>query len=290
MKGKEKILLGAHMSIAGGVWKAVERAASINCTALQIFVKNSTQWKSNPLNEEDCKLFKSKLIEHQIDAVVVHSSYLINLCAANKNFLQQSRKALIDEIIRCDMLGITYLIFHPGSHMGRGEKEGIELVAESLNIVHEQTPQSKVITVLETTAGQGSAIGYRFEQLRQIIDLVEKKKRVAVCFDTSHVFAAGYDIRTEAGYEETFEQFASIISLKKLVAFHLNDSRKECGSRIDRHEHIGKGTLTLTPFRLLMKDPRFIDIPKILETPKGKDLLNDKKNMSVLLKLVEQNG
>jgi len=282
------ILLGAHMSIAGGVHRAVERAASIGCTTMQMFVKNNNQWRGKTLEAEDIATYKKLLRESSIGPVVVHDTYLINLCATNNDILQKSREALKDELDRCETLDVDYLNFHPGSHMGAGEEDGMKRIAESLNMIHEQTVGYRVKSVIETTAGQGTAIGYRFEHLRQIIDLVEQQERMAVCVDTCHIFAAGYDIVTEAGYEQTFNEFDSIIGLDRLVAFHVNDAKRERGSRIDRHEHIGKGTIGKAGFRLLMNDARFTAIPKILETPKEEDMKEDVINMRVLRSLVKK--
>ncbi len=283
-----KILLGAHMSIAGGVDKAVERAAKIGCTTFQLFTKNSNQWKANPLNEQTIQNYKRLLKLTKIKPVVAHDSYLINLCARDKSILKKSREAFIDELKRCEILEIEYLNFHPGSHMGLGEEDGIKLIAESINIAHEKTKGFKVKSMIETTAGQGTSIGYRFEQLRKIIDLVEDKRRLAVCVDTCHIFAAGYDIRTEQSYLSTFEEFDKIIGLKYLKAFHLNDSKKSLGERVDRHEHIGKGKIGLNGFRFIMNDERFVNIPKILETPKGEDMREDVINLRKLRRLISK--
>lgn len=281
-----KILLGTHVSIAGGVDKAVERAAKIGCTTFQIFTKNSNQWKATPLSDKVVQNYKRLLKLTKIKPVIAHDSYLINLCAKDKSILKKSREAFIDELMRCEILGINYLNFHPGSHMGMGEEDGIKLVAESINLAHEKTKGFKVKSMIETTAGQGTSIGYRFEQIRKIIDLVEDKKRLAVCVDTCHIFAAGYDIRTEKSYLRTIEEFDSIIGLKFLKAFHLNDSKKGLGERVDRHEHIGKGKIGLNGFRFIMNDERFFNIPKVLETPKGEDMKEDIINMRVLRSLI----
>lgn len=283
-----QIVLGAHMSNAGGVHKAVERGISIGCTTMQLFVKNNVQWSAKPLAENDVASYKKLLSESNIGPVVVHDTYLINLCAKDQTILKKSRAALKDEFDRAELLGVEYLNFHPGAHMGQGVREGIKLIAESLNLIHEQTRGYRVKSVLEATAGQGSALGYRFEQLQQIIELVEEKERMAVCIDTCHIFAAGYDISTEKGYERTFEEFDAIIGLDRLVAFHVNDSKRECGSRVDRHTHIGQGRIGLEGFRLLMNDPRFVKIPKILETPKGPDMKEDVENMRVLRSFIEK--
>ncbi len=283
-----KILLGAHTSIAGGVDKAVERAFRIGCTTFQLFTKNSNQWNSKPLTEQVIQNYKRLIKETKLKPVIAHDSYLINLCAKDRTILKKSRRAFVEELNRCEILGIDYLNFHPGSHMGKGEDYGIKLVAESINIAHELTKGFKVKSMIETTAGQGTSIGYRFEQIRKIIDLVENKNRLAVCVDTCHIFAAGYEIRNEKDYLKTFEEFDSVIGLKYLKAFHLNDSKKDIGERVDRHEHIGKGRIGLNGFRFIMNDERFIKIPKILETPKGEDMKEDVLNMKRLLSLVRK--
>jgi deoxyribonuclease-4 len=274
------------MSIAGGVHTAVERAVKIGCTTMQMFVKNNTQWRGKPMTQEDVSTYKKLLSESSIRPVLVHDTYLINLCATDKIILKRSRDALKDEFHRAEQLGVAYLNFHPGAHMGAGEDDGIKVVAESLNIIHSQIKGYRVKSVLEATAGQGTALGYRFEQLRAIIDFVEEKERMAVCIDTCHVFAAGYDISSEGGYRRTFEEFDAVVGLERLVAFHVNDSKRELGSRVDRHEHIGKGRIGKTGFRLLMNDDRFRGIPKILETPKGPDMRQDVRNLRVLRNLV----
>jgi deoxyribonuclease-4 len=283
-----ELLLGAHMSIAGGMHTAVERAQSIGCTAMQVFVKNSNQWSGKAITVQDAGSFKAALADSSVKAVLAHDSYLINLCAMNEEILKKSRTAMQDEIKRCALLGISMLNFHPGSHTGRGEEDGIKLIAESINIVHEQTRRSGVRSVLETTAGQGTALGRSFEELRAIIDLVEDRGRMAVCIDTCHIFAAGYDISNEKGYEETMRSFDAVIGLDRLVAFHINDSKKGLGSHVDRHEHIGKGAIGLEGFRLLMNDPRLRHIPKILETPKGVEMKEDVENMKALKGLVKK--
>ena len=275
------------MSIAGGVHTALERGASVGCTTLQLFVKNNTQWTGKAQTDADVETYKAVAAKTTIAPVMAHATYLINLCAKNKIFLKKSRAAFEDELQRCERFGIDYLNVHPGAHMEQGESDGIKLIAESLNIIHAKTKKFRTKTVLETTAGQGTALGYRFEQLRAMIDLVEEKERVAVCVDTCHVFAAGYDIATEKGWEKTFKEFDAVIGLDRLVAFHVNDSKKEFGSRRDRHEHIGKGMIGLEGFKCLMRDPRFKNVPKILETPKSEDLHEDVENMSVLRELAK---
>jgi len=281
-----RVLLGAHMSIAGGVHTAVERGNRIGCTTMQMFVKNNNQWHGKPLTDSEISTYKDLLSKSSIDPVVVHDTYLINLCAKNKRILRKSRAALKDELDRCELLGVPYLNFHPGAHVGQGENDGIKIIVESLNIVHEQTKGYRVKSVIETTAGQGTSVGYRFEQIKSIIDAVEQKERMAVCVDTCHVFAAGYDIATEEGYEKTFDAFDTLIGLENLAAFHVNDSKRPLGSRIDRHEHIGKGKIGLAGFGFLMNDARFASVPKILETDKGPEMLEDIENMNVLKGLV----
>ena len=281
----QDLLIGAHESISGGIHTAFERAESIGCLTLQVFTKNSNQWAAKPLTEEDISNYKTAASKSNIKHVVAHDSYLINLCALNPEILKKSREAFFDELKRCETLGIQYINFHPGAHMGAGEKEGIKKIIESLNWAHERTKGFQVLSVLETTAGQGSSLGYKFEHLKEIIEGVDEPKKMAVCIDTCHIFAAGYDISTEDGYEKTFKEFDDIIGLKKLVAFHMNDSKKGLGSKVDRHEHIGKGMIGKNAFRFLMQDGRFASIPKILETPKGEDLKEDKMNLAVLRKL-----
>jgi len=281
-------LLGAHTSIAGGVSKAVELAEKLGFTAMQIFTKNNNRWFQKPLEEKEIEAFKSKLKKSHIKFVVSHDAYLINLCATDKEVLKKSRTAFLDELKRCELLGIPHLNFHPGSHIGAGEKEGIKLIAESINIAHDNTKGYKVSSMLETTAGQGTAIGYRFEQLQEIIELVEDKDRMTVCIDTAHIFAAGYDIKDSKNFKKVIKEFDEIIGLERLKCFHMNDSKKPIGSRVDRHEHIGKGFIGPEGFSNIMNDRRLKKIPKILETPKGKEQLEDLKNLEVLRNLIKK--
>jgi deoxyribonuclease-4 len=283
-------LLGSHVSISGGVHTAFERGSRIGCTTMQVFTKNANQWKSSPLTDQDIQNYKTAQANANIGPVVAHAAYLINLCAKNPSTLRMSRSAFVDELQRCEALGISALIVHPGSHVGLGEEEGIQRIAESLNITHEKTPGFHVRSTLETTAGQGTAIGYRFEQLQAIISLVQQKERMAVCLDTCHVFAAGYDIRTEEGWNETLVKFDSIIGLRQLAAIHVNDSKKGLGLRVDRHEHIGRGLIGTKGFSLLMNDPRLVHVPKILETEKSEDMHEDIENMAILRSLIHEAG
>lgn len=276
------ILLGAHSSINGGYYKAIERADNIGCTVTQIFTKNSNQWKAKSISIESVIKFKDTLKNSKINEIIAHDSYLINLCAKDKEILKKSKESFIEELKACEILGIPHLNFHPGSHLGQGESDGIKIIAESINIAHLETHGSKVCTMIETTAGQGTNIGYKFEQIGEIIGLIEDKTRMTVCIDTCHIFAAGYEINNAIGYDKTFLEFHNCIGLDYLKAFHINDSKKPLNSRVDRHEHIGKGFIGPEAFRLLMNDKRFINIPKILETPKSEDMNEDIMNMNLL--------
>ncbi len=281
-------LLGAHTSIAGGVSKSVDLAERLGFTAMQIFSKNNNRWQSKPLAESEINAFKSRLSESGIKFVVVHDSYLINLCSSNKETLKKSRESFIDELKRCELLEIPYLNFHPGAHGGMGEEKGLKLIAESLNIIHDKTKDFKAGSMLELTAGQGTALGYRFDQIRKIIDLVENKERLSVCIDTAHIFASGYDIKDPNNYKKVMQEFDKIIGLKYLKCFHMNDSKKELGSRVDRHEHIGKGFIGKKGFANIMNDESIAHIPKILETPKSKEQLEDVRNLKVLRSLIKK--
>ena len=283
---KENLLLGAHMSIDGGIHTAFERGTRVGCTTIQVFVKNNNRWKARALTTGDIEMYRSEEQKSGIAPVIAHAAYLINLGAADPSILKKSREAFVDELRRCEELGIRGLNVHPGSHVGAGEEEGIRRIAESVNIAHEQTAGFATRTVLETTAGQGSALGYTFEQLREIINRVEEQSRMAVCIDTCHLLAAGYDIRTQGGWEATMKQFDDVLGLQRLIAVHMNDSRKDLGSRVDRHEHIGKGCIGLEGFRAIMNDERLASIPKILETPKSEDMHEDVENLAVLRGLV----
>jgi len=275
-------LLGAHTSTQGGVSAAITLAEKLNFTAIQIFTKNNNQWKGKVLTQNEADEFKRKLAASSIKVVVSHDSYLINLCSSKPELLEKSRDAFIDELERCEMLGIPYLNFHPGAHGGMGEEEGIKLIAESLNLAHQKTKNYKVKSMLEATAGQGTAIGYTFEHLKKIIDLVDEKERMCVCIDTAHIFAAGYDIKDKKNYNRVIKDFDEIIGLDLLKCFHMNDSKKPLASRVDRHDHIGKGFIGLEGFTNIMNDKRLLHIPKILETPKGKEQLEDLENIKTL--------
>ena len=290
MKTKNKRrgpLLGAHMSIAGGVGNAFTEGKKVDCDAIQIFTKSSRQWASKPYTKEEIELFHINRKQTGIGAVVAHDSYLLNMGSPYGALRARSVAAFIDELERCEVLGVTNLIAHPGSHVGAGELDGIKTIAKSLDEVHLACPRYGVKVTLEITAGQGSNLGYRFEQIGNMIDATKESDRLRVCFDTEHAFAAGYDIRTRDGYERTFSEFDEVIGIERLAAFHLNDSKKEFNSRVDRHEHIGKGFIGVEAFRMLMNDKRFWGLPMCLETPKGPDLKEDRENLELLRSLIE---
>jgi deoxyribonuclease-4 len=283
------LLLGAHMSVAGGLDKAVGRGLSVGCTALQIFTKNANQWKAKPLAEEDIARFKAAVAASAIgaDAIVAHDSYLINLGSPEEAKWLQSVGAFADELRRCDQLGVPFLVTHPGAHMGSGEDAALQKVAEGLERAIGESERAMVL--LETTAGQGTTLGYRFEHLARLLELVppEVADRVGVCLDTCHVFVAGYDLSTEEGYAATWEEFGRLVGFDHLKVLHLNDAKKPLGSKVDRHEHLGKGFIGETGFRLLMNDARLRDRPLLLETQKGDDCAEDKVNMDFLRGLIE---
>jgi len=280
-------LLGAHMSIAGGVGNAFLEGRKVDCEAIQIFTKSSRQWASKPLNKDEIAQFHANRKDTGITSVVAHDSYLLNLGSPDAALRQRSVAAFIDEMERCEVLGVSNLIAHPGAHVGAGELEGIKTIAKSLDEVHKACPKFTVKVTLEITAGQGSNLGYRFEQISAMIDATKECDRLRVCFDTEHAFAAGYDLRTQEGYERTFSEFDEAIGINLLSAFHLNDSKKEFHSRVDRHEHIGKGFIGVEAFRLLMNDKRFWGLPMCLETPKGPDLKEDMENLTLLRSLIK---
>jgi deoxyribonuclease-4 len=281
------MLLGSHVSIAGGLHNAFTMAQKIGCTAIQIFTKNANRWQAKPLTQEAIEQFLNAWKASEVKSVSVHDSYLINLGTPKPDLLKKSQNALLIELQRCEQLQIPYLVMHPGSHVGSGEEEGLKRVVESFDIIHEQTPGYQAKILVETTAGQGSALGYRFEHLAHIRAMVREPERIGVCLDTCHIFAAGYDFRAETSYQSTMDAFDSIIGLQHLKVIHLNDSLKEFDSRVDRHEEIGKGQIGLDGFRHVMRDPRLKDVPKILETPKAKDpVASDQENLRILRKLM----
>lgn len=279
--------LGAHFSIAKGLHRALYEASTYECTALQIFTKNASTWKERTLTQEEIKQFDQARKQTGITSIASHTSYLINLATSERKNHAKSCNALKQELIRSSMLDIQFVVLHPGAHLGKGEDKGIENIALSINEVFAQIPDTHIRLLLETTAGQGSGLGYTFEQLASIMDKIENKNRIGICLDTSHVFAAGYDIRTPESYRKAMDAFDAIIGFENLYFVHVNDSKKEMGSRVDRHEHIGKGYIGIQAFELMMNDMRFWDIPKIIETPKQKDGQDmDRMNLKRLRSLV----
>ncbi|MFA6875036.1 MAG: deoxyribonuclease IV [Parabacteroides sp.] len=260
--------IGAHVSTTGGVENAPLNANTIGAKAFALFTRNQRQWKSAPLTEKSITLFKTRCKEFRYETkhILPHDSYLINLGHPEAEGLQKSREAFLDEMQRCEQLGLDRLNFHPGSHLNQiSEEECLTRIADSVNWALSQT--KGVCAVLENTAGQGTNLGFRFEQLAYIIDKVEDKSRIGICIDTAHTLAAGYNIRTKESFEETFRHFNDVIGFSYLRGMHINDSKKELSTHVDRHDSIGKGVMGMTTFQLLMDDPRFDDIPLILETP-----------------------
>lgn len=274
------------MSIAGGVNLAIERARAIGCTAMQMFVKNNMQWFARPLTPDEARTFLEHQQRSELISIFAHANYLINLAATNGQFHANSIRSLSEELVRADQLELPFLVLHPGAHLGAGEEAGLEKIIESIDRVLSGLPKIKTRIALETTAGQGSCLGHKFEHLAYIINRVREPERLCVCLDTAHVFAAGYDITSEASIRKTFRDFGRVVGLHRLVAIHLNDSKTAWGSRVDRHEHIGKGKIGSSAFRFIMCDRRFRKIPKVLETPKGKDLREDVINLKTLRRLM----
>lgn len=278
--------LGAHMSISGGLHLAVDRAVAAGCGVLQVFTRNSNQWKGKPISEPDVELFRQKFAASGLHEVISHDIYLINLAAAPGDVRDKSLAAFRDELETCTKLGIKKVVMHPGSHTTDTPEAGLGRIIDAFDQLFGEVPQFDGHVLLETTAGQGTNLGRTFEELQAIIKGSKFPERFAVCFDTCHTFAAGYDTATEDGYRDTMEQFDRLIGLEKLQCFHFNDSKKGLGSRVDRHEHIGQGALGLNPFRFILNDPRFVKVPKILETPKGDNDEMDAVNLGILRGLV----
>jgi len=275
------------MSIRGGASMAIERARSIGCTAMQVFVKNNMQWFARPLTAEEIRAFLNHVQRSELLSVFGHANYLINLATTNPQFHANSIRALAEELVRADQLELPFLVLHPGAHLGAGEEPGLEKIVDSVDEVFRGIPKVRTKIALEITAGQGSCIGHRFEHLAHIIANVREPERLRVCLDTAHLFAAGYEIGSEPGVRKVFREFDRVIGRSRLVAIHVNDSKTRRGSRVDRHEHIGKGRIGLDAFRFIMRSPRFRKIPKVLETPKGKDLAEDVINLKTLRRLAQ---
>jgi deoxyribonuclease-4 len=274
--------LGAHMSIAGSFDQALYRGQQVGCAAVQIFTKQPNRWAARPIAPAEVAAFLKAKDETAISPVWAHDAYLINLASPEEALWNQSVNAFQVEVERAQALGLPYLVTHAGAHRGAGEDAGLQRIVQSLDLVCERTPDAQVMVLLETTAGQGGSLCYRFEHLAWIIAHARCPDRLGVCFDTCHVFAAGYELRTPEGYAETMRQFDALVGIERLKAFHLNDCLKGLGSRVDRHAHIGQGQLGLEPFRFLLNDPRFRDHPMVLETPKGPEMEEDRRNLAVL--------
>lgn len=280
--------LGAHMSISGGLHLAIDRAVAAGCNVVQIFTRNSNQWKGKPVTEAAAATFRAAFAASGLYEVVSHDIYLINLAAPPGETRDKSLAAFRDELETCARLGIRKIVMHPGSHLADSPQAGLSRVVEAFDRLFAEVPQFEGKVLIETTAGQGSNLGRTFEEIGAIISGSRFSDRFGVCFDTCHTFAAGYDTATESGYQDTMAQFDRLIGLDRLHCFHLNDSKKGLGSRVDRHEHIGKGTLGLNPFRFILNDPRFAGVPKILETPKGDNEEMDAVNLGVLRGLISK--
>jgi deoxyribonuclease-4 len=282
-------MFGAHLSISGGLHNALLSAEKYEMETVQIFTKNQQQWKCKPLDSVIIEEWKKHAKRLKFKRTVSHDSYLINLAATNEQFWHQSVELFVEEIRRCQLLGIPYLVTHPGAHMGAGEEAGIAKIVAALDVIHEIIEADGVTTCLEVTAGQGSCLGCKLEHLAEIIERVKQPKRLGVCLDTAHLFAAGYDFRGRK-YAKFRKEIERTIGIKAVTVLHLNDSKKELGSRVDRHDHIGRGKIGLEGFKPIVRDPVFAKIPKILETPKGKDEKGrdwDEVNVEALRSLCE---
>ncbi len=282
------LLLGAQMSIAGGVDLAPLRGQEVGCRAIQLFTKSSNQWRARPLPPEEIERYRANLQATGITQAVAHDSYLINLASTDPALHQRSMAAFLEELERAEALGIPHLVTHPGAHMGAGEEAGLRQVSNGLRELLKRTKGYRVQVVLETTAGQGTSLGHRFEQIAILLDQIGLPERTGVCLDTCHIFAAGYDIRTPDGYADVLGTFDQVVGLSRLKVIHLNDSKKDLGCRVDRHEHIGKGAIGLEAFRCLVTDPRLRGLPMILETPKDGDFVSaDRRNLKTLRRLAQ---
>jgi deoxyribonuclease-4 len=285
--------VGAHMSISGGLHKALIRGKEVKCDTIQIFTKSNMQWKARELTQNEIDLFRKTQADTSINPVVGHDTYLINLASPEKETYKKSVDSFIMELQRSESLGLPYLIMHPGAHKDKGEKWGLKRIASSFNRIFKATKGAQVQVLLETTAGQGTSLGYRFEHLAEIIDTVDEPERLGVvCYDTCHTFAAGYDVRTKKAYNATFREFDRVVGIDMIKVFHMNDAKKGLGSRVDRHEHIGKGEIGIDAFRFVMTDHRFKEAQKILETPKAERTGRswDEINLATLRSLMEDHS
>lgn len=280
------MIFGAHMSTGGGVWKALQRGVGIGCDTIQFFVKNNMQWFGKPYAPHDIALYTKELAAKKVQAVFGHAGYLINLGAPSGPNRDNSLKSLLQEVQLATQLDVPFLVLHPGAHLGTGEEAGLAQIVDGLNLVFRATKDSSVRIALENTAGQGSCLGNKIAHLAAIIEAVDEPKRLGICLDTAHFFAAGYDIRTPKGWDTAIKEVDKLIGTRQILAFHLNDSKTDLGSRVDRHEHIGKGKIGKEAFRHIVNDARFKKLPGCLETPKSKDLHEDVENLAVLKSLV----
>lgn len=282
-------LLGSHLSVAGGLYKAADAARALDMQTVQIFTKNNNQWQGKPLSDEDVRLFKTAVQQHGLKSPCSHDSYLINLASPDDELWDKSLNAFVIELERAEALGLAGVVMHPGSYVQSSEAEGLAKIIRALDEVHHRTAGFAVQTWLEVTAGQGTNLGYRFEHLGTIIKQSRDPERFGICLDTCHLFAAGYGLKTKSEYRDTMQQLDEHIGIDRVRAFHLNDSKKEQGSRVDRHEHIGEGHLGLEPFRFVLNDARFKDLPMYLETKKekrdGEEM--DAVNLRVLRSLIK---
>ena len=278
-----RLLVGAHVSIAGGIEKAFARGEAIGGTAIQVFTRNASRWQAKPLADEAVTAFRVAREKSDIGYVAAHDSYLINLASPDPHLRNKSIAAFIDEIERCSQLGIADLVMHPGAHVGAGYEPGMNTLIESFKAVFAQAPDD-VRVLVENTAGQGTCFGARFEELAEILDRLPQHN-LAICFDTCHAFAAGYDLSSVAGYEATMDEFERLIGTERIALFHCNDSKKPLGSRVDRHDHVGRGLIGRDGFQGLMQDQRFTAVAKIIETPPGDDHCDDLANLALLRQL-----
>lgn len=281
--------LGAHMSIAGGFERAIERGLKVGCQTIQIFTKSNNQWAAPAITAEQVARFQKAVEESKVSPIFSHDAYLINVGSPRSEGYEKSKAALKIEVERATQLGLSFVVMHPGAHIDSGEEAALKKIAQAVSWVIKETKGSSVKVLYENAAGQGSAVGHRFEHLASLLETTNPRHRVGICLDTCHLFAAGYDVRTKAAYEETMAEFDRIVGIGNVEAIHLNDSKRELGSRVDRHEHIGKGQIGLEGFRALLNDKRFSRVPMVLETPKDeKTLAEDLMNLKVLRGLIKR--
>ena len=283
---EDRNCLGSHLSVSGGPWKAVEEAIELEIRALQIFTKNASRWVQKPIDPKHVEKFHAAVEEWGAHPLLSHDSYLINLASPKEELFQKSIAAFADELERAELLGLDFLVMHPGAHVGSGVEAGIERIAAGMREAFDQVPHVKTRVLLENTAGGGSTMGRSFEELRDLLAAIDTPERTGTCIDTCHMFAAGYELRTEEGYQETMKQLDKALGARRVFALHLNDIKGDLGSHLDRHMHIGDGLIGKKGFQFVMQDDRFAGIPKILETPKVEDM--DQQNLSLLEKLAKK--